>query len=105
MVIVVVVVVVVAAAAAAAVVYIIGGSFHKHRDKHNCHVTKVLLRQAYFSLDKRSVLSRQTRVCRDNTCLSRLSRQNYVCCDKHIFVATKDVLFATKNDTCGSSRQ
>ena len=69
--------------------------------------TTCLSQQAYFCRDKRCVLSRQTRVCRDKSKL-------YVCRDKHTFVATKDYfcldkkIVATKiilvaapaNDTC-----
>ena len=43
-------------------------------------------------LPKVSFLSRQ-KFCRANTCLSR---QNYVCRDKHTFVATKDVFCLSK---------
>ena len=67
------------------------------RDKHvlNFIATSILL-----SRQKTCVFSRQTRVSRD-TCLSR---QNYVCRDKNMLVATKlnsQAKFCRdKNDTC-----
>ena len=73
------------------------------RDKYVFVVTKVLSWQAYFSRDKRRVLSGQIQVCRDKSKLVEaklLSRQNYVCRDKNMFVATKS--FATK-DPCLSN--
>ena len=75
---------------------IIGGSCHKYhfcRDKHvSCRdksmlvATKLLSPQAYFCRDKRRVL--WTGICHDKTFVAT----KYFCCDKHTFVATKDVL-------------
>ena len=46
----------------------------------------------------RKVCLSQQNFCRDKTRL--LSRQKYVCCDKHVFVATKIILVAAPaNDT------
>ena len=61
---------------------IIGRSCHKYNFRVCC--------------DKSKLVMTTTKKC--------LSQQK-VCCEKHIFVATKDVFFCNKNDTCGSSRQ
>jgi len=91
------------------------------RNKHIFVVTKVLSRQAYFCHDKRCVLTRgkskllvtkllsQQKLClsqfvttkvllwQEYFCCDKrhvLSRHTRVCCDNHIFVATKMILVA-----------
>ena len=57
-------------------------------------------KHAFLSLQNTSFVT--TKVCAIKLYLSRQTR---LYCDKHTFVATKDVFCRDKNDTCGSYRQ